>query len=71
MSNTSDQVGKQAKEVTEDLQQMGRNVRDAAQERLGQAGEKATEYGEQGETKSMASPAPASNSSASVRCGPS
>ncbi len=51
MSNTSDEVGKTAQEVTEDLQQMGRNVRDAAQERLGQAVEKATEYGEQARDK--------------------
>ena len=47
MSNTTDQLGKQAKEVTEDFQTMGRTIRDAAQEKLGQAGEKAAEYGEQ------------------------
>ena len=47
MSNTTDQLGKQVNEVTEDLQAMGRNVRDAAQKKLGQAGEKAAEYGEQ------------------------
>jgi len=47
MSNTTDQFGKQVSEVTEDLQQMGRTVRDATQEKLGQAGEKAAVYGEQ------------------------
>ena len=41
MSTTSDQLGKQAKEVTEDLQKMGGTVRDAAQEKLGQVGERA------------------------------
>ncbi|MGO9110974.1 MAG: YqjD family protein [Thermoguttaceae bacterium] len=51
MSNTTDQFGKQAKEVTEDLQQMGRTVRDAAQAKLGQVGEKAAEYSEQAQDK--------------------
>jgi ElaB/YqjD/DUF883 family membrane-anchored ribosome-binding protein len=44
MSNTTDQLGKQAQEVTENLQTMGRTVRDAAREKIGQAGEKAAEY---------------------------
>ena len=47
MSNTSDQLGKNAQEVTEDLQQMGRTVRDAAEAKLGQAGETAAEYCQQ------------------------
>ena len=51
MSTTSDRLGKQAKEVTEDLQEMGGTVRDAAQEKLGQVGEKASEYYEQGRDK--------------------
>ena len=51
MSTTSDRLGKQAKEVTEDLQEMGETVRDAAQEKLGQVGEKASEYCEQGRDK--------------------
>ena len=51
MSNTTDQLGKQAKEVTEDLQRMGGTVRDAAQAKLGQAGEKAAEYGQQAQDK--------------------
>jgi len=51
MSTTSDQLGKQAKEVTEDLQKMCGTVRDAAQENLGQVGEKAAEYCEQGRDK--------------------
>ena len=51
MSTTSERLGKQAKEVTEDLQKMGGTVRDAAQEKLGQVGEKASEYCEQGREK--------------------
>jgi ElaB/YqjD/DUF883 family membrane-anchored ribosome-binding protein len=51
MSTTSDQLGQQAKDVTEDLQNMGGTVRDAAQEKLGQLGEKAAEYCEQGRAK--------------------
>jgi ElaB/YqjD/DUF883 family membrane-anchored ribosome-binding protein len=51
MSTTSNQLGKQAKEVTEDIQKMGRTVKDAAQEQLGQVGETATEYYEQGRDK--------------------
>jgi ElaB/YqjD/DUF883 family membrane-anchored ribosome-binding protein len=47
MSNTTDQLGKQAKEVTEDLEQMGGAVRDAAQAKLGQVSEKAADYGEE------------------------
>jgi ElaB/YqjD/DUF883 family membrane-anchored ribosome-binding protein len=48
MSTTSEQLGQQAKEVTENLQAMGGTVRDAAQEKIGQVGEKASEYCEQG-----------------------
>jgi ElaB/YqjD/DUF883 family membrane-anchored ribosome-binding protein len=51
MSTASDQLGKQAKEVTEDLQTMGGTVRDAAQEKLGQVGDKAAQYCEQGRDK--------------------
>ena len=51
MSDTSDQLGKQAKKVTDDLQAMGETVRDAAQETLGQVGEKASEYCEQRQEK--------------------
>jgi ElaB/YqjD/DUF883 family membrane-anchored ribosome-binding protein len=51
MSTTSDQLGKQAKEVTEDLQKMGGTVRHAAQEKLRQVGEKAGEYCEHGRDK--------------------
>jgi len=51
MSNTSEQIGKQAKEVTDDLQKMGQTVRDAAQAKLGQAGEQAAEYCEQAQDK--------------------
>ena len=51
MSTTSDQIGQQAKEVTENLQEMGRTVRDAAQAKLEQAGDKAAEYCQQGQDK--------------------
>ena len=51
MSKTSDQLGKQAKEVTEDLRAMGETVRDAAQEKLRQVGEKTSECCEQGRDK--------------------
>jgi ElaB/YqjD/DUF883 family membrane-anchored ribosome-binding protein len=51
MSTASDQLGKQAQEVTEDLQKMGETVRDAAQEKLGQMGERAAKYCEQGRDK--------------------
>jgi ElaB/YqjD/DUF883 family membrane-anchored ribosome-binding protein len=49
MSTTGDQLGAQAKEVTEDLREMGGSVRDAAQEKVGQVGDKAAEYIEQGQ----------------------
>ena len=51
MSTTSDRLGKQAGEVTKDLQEMGGIVRDAAQEKLGQVRENASEYFEQGRDK--------------------
>jgi ElaB/YqjD/DUF883 family membrane-anchored ribosome-binding protein len=51
MSTTSERLGKQAKEVTEDLQKMGGTVRDAAQEKLGKMGEKASEFCAQGRDK--------------------
>ena len=48
MSTTSNQVGKHVKNVTDDLQKMAGTVRDAAQEKLGQVGERASECREQG-----------------------
>jgi len=51
MSTTKDRLGKQAVEVTKDLQEMGGIVRDAAQEKLGQVRESASEYYEQGRDK--------------------
>jgi ElaB/YqjD/DUF883 family membrane-anchored ribosome-binding protein len=47
MSTTNDRFGKQANEVTEDLQKLGQTVRDAAQEKFGQVGAKAAEYSDQ------------------------
>ena len=51
MTTTSNQLGRQAKEVAEDLQKMGRTVRDAAQEKLEQAGETASDCYAQGRDK--------------------
>ena len=51
MSTTSDRLGKQAVEVKKDLQEMGGIVRDAAQEKLGQVRENASEYYDQGRDK--------------------
>ena len=51
MSTTSDQLGQQANEVLEDLQKMGGTIRDAAQEKLGQVGERAAECCGQGQDK--------------------
>jgi ElaB/YqjD/DUF883 family membrane-anchored ribosome-binding protein len=51
MSTTSHRLGQQAKEVAEDVQGMGKTVRDAAQETLGQMGERASEYCGQGRDK--------------------
>ena len=51
MPTTSSRLGQQAREVTEDLQQMSETVRDAAGERLGQVGEQAAEYSEHGRDK--------------------
>jgi ElaB/YqjD/DUF883 family membrane-anchored ribosome-binding protein len=48
MSTTSDRLGKQAKQVTSNLQGMGETVRDAAREKLGQLTESASGYCEQG-----------------------
>ena len=43
--SASDRLGKQAREVTQDLRQMGEIARDAAQEKLEQLRDKASEYG--------------------------
>ena len=51
MSTTGNRLGKQAKEVKQDIEEIGGTVRDAAQEKLGQVGEKAAEYYEQGRDK--------------------
>ena len=51
MSATSDRLGKQAKEVTEDLQEMGGTLRSAAREKLGQVGARASQCCEQARDK--------------------
>lgn len=51
MSTTSDQFGAQAKEVAENLKEMGETARNAAQEKIGQVGDTATEYYEQARAK--------------------
>ena len=48
MSTTSERLGAQANELSDDLKEMGDIVRDAAQEKLGQVRENATEYYQQG-----------------------
>ena len=48
MSTTSDRLGAQANELSEDLKEMGAIVKDAAQEKLREVRENATEYYEQG-----------------------
>ena len=48
MSTTSDRLGAQANELSEDLKEMGGIVRDAAQEKLREVRENATEYYQQG-----------------------
>ena len=50
MATTSD-LGKQASEVNQGLQEMGETVRDSAQEKLGHIGERASAYCEQGREK--------------------
>ena len=51
MSTTSERIGDEAKEMAEDVAEMGDTVRNAAQEKLGQAGARAAEYCEQGRDK--------------------
>jgi ElaB/YqjD/DUF883 family membrane-anchored ribosome-binding protein len=51
MSTASDRLGGQAKEVSNDIKEMGNIVRDAAQEKLGQVRENATEFYEHGRDK--------------------
>lgn len=48
MSRTSDRLAAQAHEVSDDLKEMGGIVRDAAQEKLGQVRENASDYYLQG-----------------------
>jgi ElaB/YqjD/DUF883 family membrane-anchored ribosome-binding protein len=47
MSTASERLGAQAKTVSNDIEEMGDIVRDAAQEKLGQVRENATEFCEQ------------------------
>jgi ElaB/YqjD/DUF883 family membrane-anchored ribosome-binding protein len=51
MATTSDRLGKQAREMKDDLQEMGETVRGAAEEQLAQIGEKTSEYLEEGRDK--------------------
>lgn len=53
MSTTNDRLGKQAMEVTKDLQAMGDTAREAAQEKLDQLREHASEYYQQGRDKAQ------------------
>jgi ElaB/YqjD/DUF883 family membrane-anchored ribosome-binding protein len=47
----SERLGEQAKEAVDDLEEIGGTVRDAAQEKLGQVGERAAECCEQAREK--------------------
>ena len=51
MSTTSNRLGKQAMAVKKDLEQMGGTIMDAAQEKLEEAGENASECCAQGRDK--------------------
>jgi ElaB/YqjD/DUF883 family membrane-anchored ribosome-binding protein len=51
MSTASERLGAQAKTVSKDIKEMGDIVRDAAQEKLGEVRENATEIYEQGRDK--------------------
>ncbi len=51
MFTARDRLGSQASVLAEDLQEMGVTVRDAAQEKVGQVGDRASEYCEQGRDK--------------------
>lgn len=51
MSNTRDRIGKQAEEVTKDLEKMGGIVRDAAEEKFAQMRDQTAEYYEHGQDK--------------------
>lgn len=51
MTTAMDQLGKQTKELTADLQEIGRTVSDAAREGVQQVRERASEYCEEGREK--------------------
>ena len=51
MSSASERLGAQAKTVSNDIKEMGDIVREAAQEKVGEARENATECYEQGRDK--------------------
>ena len=51
MSSTSERLGEQPKEAVEDVEKMGKIVRDAAQEKFAQVSEKAAQCSEQGREK--------------------
>jgi ElaB/YqjD/DUF883 family membrane-anchored ribosome-binding protein len=51
MPTTSDRLAKQAREMSNDLQDFGSIAKDAAQEKLGQLREDASEYYERGRDK--------------------
>jgi len=51
MPTTSDRLAKQARELSNDVQDFGAIAKDAAQEKLGQLREDASEYYERGRDK--------------------
>jgi ElaB/YqjD/DUF883 family membrane-anchored ribosome-binding protein len=48
MSTASERLGNQADKVKHDLEEMGANLKDAAQEKVGQVGQQAADYCQQG-----------------------
>ena len=67
MSTARKRLGKEAMATKKGLEAMSETARDAAQEQLDQAGERASELGQEGAKKFTVSRAPASKTSASGR----
>jgi ElaB/YqjD/DUF883 family membrane-anchored ribosome-binding protein len=53
VASAVDRLGTQASQVTHDLQEMGERAKDFTQEKLGQLGDKASEYYAQGRDKAQ------------------
>lgn len=51
--SASDRLGRQSREMTKDLKEMGSTAKEAAQEKIGQLGDKVSEYYDQGREKAQ------------------